>query len=87
LENWLKNQKERKQLVEELLQNYNEGRSMSFYCKVCSRMPVDLVKNAINESNVKCFSQRMEKTDVKSKSKILKEIIENLSEKTNINLN
>jgi len=87
LDSWLQNQKERKHLVDELLRNYNEGRSLSFFCKVCSRMSVDLVRNAISESNLKCSSQRIEKTDVKSKRKILKEIIENLAEQAKINLN
>ena len=87
LENWLQNQKERQQLIEKLLQNYNEGRSMSFYCKVCSRMPVDLVNNAVKETNEKCISQKTAKNDVKSKAKILKETIKNLTKRTNINLN
>ena len=29
---WLKEQKERRLAVEELLDNYNDGRSMTFYC-------------------------------------------------------
>ena len=34
LENWLREQKKRQALLEELIQNYNEGRSMNLYCKV-----------------------------------------------------
>ena len=47
LEAWLGEQRERRLFVEELLANYNEGRSMSFYCLACTLMPVDLIKEAL----------------------------------------
>ena len=87
LENLLKEQQERHALVEELLQNYNEGRSMSFYCKVCSRMPVELINKAIKEVKEKLISEKVNETDIKSKAKILKAIIKELALKANVNLN
>ncbi len=86
LENWLEEQKERQSLVEELLQNYNEGRSMSFYCKACTRMSIELLNRAIKESNEKLAGEKADKTDVKLKAKILKGTIADLALKTNINL-
>ncbi|UCG58905.1 MAG: hypothetical protein JSU70_05200, partial [Phycisphaerales bacterium] len=44
---WLREQRQRQALLEELLQNYNEGRSMSFYCRACSRMAIAPIKKAI----------------------------------------
>lgn len=85
LENLLKEQQERQALVEELLQNYNEGRSMSFYCKVCSRMPVELINKAIKEVKEKLISEKVNETDRKSKAKILKVIIKGLALKANVN--
>ncbi len=85
-ENWLINQQERLQLVEKLLQKYNEGRSLSFYCKVCSRMPVELINSAIKESKGKYTSKKIDKADVKSRAKILKETIEDMAIKIDINL-
>ncbi len=86
LENLLKEQQERHALVEELLKNYNEGRSMSFYCKVCSRMPVELINKAIKEVKEKLISEKVNETDIKSKAKILKVIIKELALKANVNL-
>lgn len=85
-ENWVKEQKERQSLVEELLQNYNEGRSISFYCKVCARMSIELINRAIKESKEKLASEKVDKSDVKSKAMILKAIIADLALKTNIDL-
>lgn len=86
LENWLKEQKERKTLVEELLQNYNEGRSMSFYCKVCTRMPINLINQAIKEAKKKIVSEKIDNSDMKSKAKILRSTIKDISVKSNINM-
>jgi len=86
LENWLKDQKERQRLVEELLENYNEGRSMSLYCKVCARMPIELVNSAITQSKKELAGKQVDQSDVKSKAKILKAIIKDLDSKANVNL-
>jgi len=86
LENWLKEQKERQALVEELLGNYNEGRSMSFYCKACARMPINLIYDAVKKSNKKIVSEEIDKSDIKAKAKILKAVVKNLALKTNVDL-
>lgn len=87
LENWLKEQKARQALLGELLQNYNEGRSMSLYCKVCTRMSTDLINMAIKEAKEKLVRDKAGKSDMKSKAKILKEVIKDLAFKANVDLN
>ena len=86
LKNWLKEQKERQALVEELLGNYNEGRSMSFYCKACARMPINLLNDAVKESDKKIASEEIDKTDIKTKAKILKSALKDKAVKYNINM-
>jgi hypothetical protein len=87
LESWLREQKERQALLEELLQNYNEGRSMSFYCKLCARMALELTNKAIKETKKKLFIEKVDESDMKSKAKILKAVIKDLALKANVNLN
>ena len=86
LEPWLKEQQERQNLVEELLHNYNEGRSTSFYCKVCARMSIESINKAIKESKNKFASKKVDESDLKSKAKIVKATFTDLALKTNINL-
>jgi len=83
---WLIEQKERQALLEELLQNYNEGRSMGFYCKVCARMPIDLINKSIKEAKEKLAREEIGKSDMKSKAKFLKAIAKDLAFKAGINL-
>lgn len=87
LKRWLKEQKERQGLLEALLENYNEGRSMSLYCKACARMPIDMINKAIKEAEEKLAVGKVAKSDVKSRAKILKAVIKDLALKLNINLN
>ena len=77
LDNWLKGQRERRLLVENLLDNYNDGRSMSFYCKVCivSSVPVEVINRAIEEARGKFVSNKISDSDRKSRARILKSII------------
>jgi hypothetical protein len=86
LENWLNEQRERQALLEKLLQNYNEGRSMSFYCKVCSRMSIELINKAIEEAKNKFVSEKVAESDIKSRTKILKAVIQDLALESNVNL-
>ena len=86
LETWLKEQIERQKLLEVLLNNYNEGRSMNLYCKVCSRMPIDSIHKAIKQTKEKLTDEKIEKNDMKSKAKIFKSVIRDLTSETGINL-
>ncbi|UCD52205.1 MAG: hypothetical protein JSW27_06110 [Phycisphaerales bacterium] len=86
LQTWLREQKERQALLEKLLQNYNEGRSMTLYCKACARMPIDLINKAIEEAKEGLAGEKVDKCDVKSKARILKAAIKDMASKVDIDL-
>lgn len=86
VDNWLKEQEERQTMLEELLQHYNEGRSMNLYCKACARMPIDLMNSAIKEANEKIIHEKVDNADLKSKAKILRTILQDMTLKVNMNL-
>ena len=86
LEIWLKEQAERQKLLEGLLQNYNEGRSMSLYCKVCARMPIDLINKAIEQTKQKLRYEKIDRSDIKTKAKIFKSIVSDLALEARISL-
>lgn len=86
LQNWLKGQRERQRLEEELLESCNEGRSMSYYCKACARIPVESLKSAIRESKKRIRGQRVAESDVRSRAKIVKAVIGDVAATANISL-
>jgi hypothetical protein len=83
---WLREQMERQTLLEGLLHHYNEGRSMSFYCKACARMPVGLIQKAAEESKEKSVGDKMNKPDIRSKARWLKEALKRLASEAKIDL-
>ena len=84
---WLKEQKGRRLAVQELLDNYNDGRSMTFYCLACTLMPVNLINQAIAELKQKICANQIDDSDIKAKAKTLRGIIQNLASKSDIYLN
>jgi len=86
LESWIKIQEQRQRLVEELLKNYNEGRSMSFYCKACQRMPISLIVEAIGETKKRIATHKLEKSDMKTKAEIARKMIGELALEFNVDL-
>jgi hypothetical protein len=86
LEDLLREQRERQALLEELLRDYNEGRSMSFYCKACARMPIGSIGKAIAEAKERIADKGTDGSDLRSKARILKATIKDLALEGNIDL-
>jgi len=86
MEGWLKEQRERRLTVEELLDNYNDGRSMSFYCLACTLMPVNLINQAVDEMKQRLSDNQIDDSDIKAKAKALRAIIRDLASESGIDL-
>ncbi|HNT77458.1 MAG TPA: DUF3795 domain-containing protein [Anaerolineae bacterium] len=86
LESWLGEQVERQALLEELLQNYNEGRSMSFYCKACARLSPDLINQAIEAAKECLAGEKTAESDVKLRARVLRTVMERLALEADIDL-
>lgn len=86
LKAWLQEQNEKRDTLEGLLANYNEGRSMSFYCVAAALMPIDLMRQALNEAQTMLANNNVDDLDIKTKAKILKSVIRNLASKSGIDL-
>jgi len=60
---------------------------MSLYCKICARMPTDLINKAIEEAKEKVAGEKVDRSDLKSKARIFKAVIKGLALKVNVDLN
>jgi hypothetical protein len=87
LDVWLREQEQRQTVLEELLEHYNDGRSMSFYCRACARLPIELVQQALQQAKEMIVNRHVEAADVKSKARLVKDIFKDLALQANINLN
>lgn len=81
IETWLEEQRGRRLILENLLDNYNEGRSMSFYCIATALMPVELMDRAVDE-----MLRSTGGDDLDMKAKVLRARIEDLASRSSIDL-
>lgn len=75
IKDFIKQQKKRIELLEEMLKEFNEGRSKSYYCIVATVLEIDELKKAINEAKRNSLD-----LDIKGKSKIFHSILDEIAE-------
>jgi hypothetical protein len=76
IEDFLKMEEEKKKILELMLEKYNPGRSMSFYCIASALINPESLKQAIYQTE----------SSEGDKPKILKSLIQELADKENVNL-
>lgn len=82
MKEFLEQQKKRIKLLKILLKEFDDGRSKSFYCLATALIPIDDLEKSIDRANEKIKKESAK--DIKSKSKILKQILGELAEKNGI---
>ena len=69
-----------------MLENFNEGRSKSFYCIAAALLQLGDLKEALNKTNDQIKNEGIESSDLKATSKILKSLLNQYANKHNIEL-
>jgi len=85
LRKWLQEQANRRAILENLLANYNEGRSRNLYCTAVALMPADLIKEAANKARQIMVGVKGT-CDIKKRAKILRTAIQDLASRSKIDL-
>jgi hypothetical protein len=67
-------QKEREHLLKEMLKDFNEGRSKSYYCIAATVLEIEKLKEALTQAK-----KEADGMDLKQKSKLLHSILDNLA--------
>ena len=71
IEEFVRLEMEKQKFLGHLIQNYDEGRSKSFYCISCQLIPLDKMREALKDAE----SKITEDTDIKEKTKIVRAAI------------
>ena len=73
---------EKQKFLRHLIDNYDEGRSKSFYCTSCQLIPLDKLKEALAGVEIKIT----EDTGIKEKAKVVRVAIGNMADTLQIDL-
>jgi hypothetical protein len=86
IERFIEQQKKRIKLLETMIENFNDGRSRSFYCKATTLLDLKNLEYSLNKAIQKIKSDNVKPDDTKIKAKILKDIINEIAFKDGVEL-
>ena len=72
----------REQLLKQMLEQFNDGRSKSYYCIAATVMTINEIEQALEEAK-----QKSDGLDIKAKAKLLHSILDRIAEKRGYLLN
>ena len=79
IEEFIGQQKRRIKLLEGMLDNFDDGRSKSFYCKSAALLDLTTLEDSLNKAIQKTKTENIKANDSKTKARILKDILDGLA--------
>ena len=73
-------------LLETMIENFNDGRSRSFFCGAAALLDLTSLETSLGEAAQKIKADNIEQDDIKIKAKILKEILKEIALKEGVKL-
>jgi len=86
LEQFARQQKKRMELLETMLQHFDEGRSKSFYCIATALLSITNLETALNEAGQEIGAKKIGADDIKTKSRTLRGLLNDLAVREGIDL-
>jgi hypothetical protein len=82
IEEFARLENEKQTFLRHLIDNYDEGRSKSFYCTSCQLIPLDKLREALADAETKIT----EDAENKERAKLVRAAINNLADNLQIDL-
>jgi len=86
LERLIQQQKKRIDLFEKMIQNFDDGRSKSFYCIATTLLPITDLKTSLEKTEQRLKADKIDLDDTRIKSKILKELLNESAARNEVEL-
>ena len=83
IEKFVGQQKKRIKLLETMIENFDDGRSRSFFCKAVTLLDLISLENSFDAASKKIKADNIESNDIKNKAKILKSILNEIAQERN----
>jgi len=68
-----------------MIKNFDDGRSRSFFCKVATLLDLIDLRSSLDKATQKIKTDKVKQSDVKTKSLILKAILNEIALKKGVN--
>jgi hypothetical protein len=81
IEKFVDQQNKRITILERMIENFDDGRSRSFFCKAACLHEISVLESSLIEAIQKIKTDNIRQDDTKAKAKILKEILDQMAAK------
>jgi len=72
---FIEQQKKRIKILETMIENFDDGRSRSFFCKAAVLLDITILSRSLDKAIREIKTEKIKQDDVKNKAKILKAIL------------
>jgi len=79
IEKFVEQQKKRIKLLETMIENFNDGKSRSFYCRATALIDLISLKDSLDKAIQKIRSDNIKPDNTKVKAKILRDILNEIA--------
>ncbi len=79
IEKFVRQQKKRIKLLETMIDNFDDGRSRSIYCKSAALLDLTTLENSLKKATQKIKTDNIKSNNTKTKAKILKDILNRIT--------
>lgn len=86
IKNFVEQQKKRIKLLEIMIENFDDGRSRSFYCKATAFLDLINIEDSLDKATQKIKANNIKSDYTKAKAKILNDILNEIAFKDGIEL-
>jgi len=86
LESFLQEKRKQRLLAEQLISNYNAGRSMTLYCTACALMPPRPIKRVIDKMERSLTNGQVDRLNQKEVARAMRKLIQGLASELSIDL-
>ena len=85
-EEFLKQQEKRIVFLREMLTDFNDKRSKSFFCLASALLPVEIIEESLKSARDSIKKLKIKKDNLKDKAKILRDFLQSAADKEGIKL-
>ena len=86
IEKYIEEQNIRIKILEKMLQEFNDGKSKSYFCIAATLLDIKCLNKSLIEAEKKMQKEKMSADDFKGKTKVLKGILSEYADKNNVEL-
>lgn len=79
IKEFIKQQKKRIRILENMIEQFDDGRSRSHFCRAVCLCDFTILRNSLTKANRKVKTSHIKSIDTKTKAKILKEFLNDFS--------